>query len=61
MTDPTLAAIDIDELCKNPEENGFNKKFHCDRCGSTLYCAPDFDPPGCGVCNPELWNGEQTK
>lgn len=40
------------------DETAFTKDFHCDRCGGTISCAPDFDPPGCPTCNPELWNGK---
>lgn len=33
----------------------FTKEFSCDRCKTVLACSPDFDPPGCPNCNPELW------
>lgn len=49
--------LDFDDLVENPEENGFSKVVSCDRCGSQLFCSPDFDPPGCPCCSPELWNG----
>ena len=47
--------MDINDLCENPEEHGFNKVISCDKCGSKLYCNPNFDPPSCMTCFPESW------
>lgn len=50
-----MMTISIDGLICKPEENGLTKVVHCDRCGGKLYCKPDFDPPSCMTCNPEMW------
>lgn len=46
-----------DEKTLDIDTSGFTKEFTCDKCQNVLACSPDFDPPGCPNCNPELWNG----
>jgi len=44
-----------DDKTLNIDTSVFTKEFRCDRCEFVTACVPDFDPPGCVNCNPELW------
>lgn len=55
MTPADTKALSLERLIERPEENGMTRVFTCDRCGDKTFCKPDFDPPSCMTCNPELW------